>query len=155
MKFNFKSLAITQFEPSDARRVFPCFDEPAFKAQFQLKMIRHKNFTSSHFNTPLANSLVHQDDSDWFVDTFEKTVQMSTYLVGFVVSDFKSIRMNSPKYGINTEIVARPDAIDSGMGEIALKEAVKIIDFFVDYFNVSYPLKKISKVLFVDFKIVY
>lgn len=50
------SLAITQFEPSDARRAFPCMDEPALKARFQLEMIRHKNFTSSLFNTPIQNT---------------------------------------------------------------------------------------------------
>ena len=48
---------MTHFQPTDARRAFPCFDEPAMKAEFQLKMIRHKNFTSCHFNTPLMETI--------------------------------------------------------------------------------------------------
>lgn len=70
---------------------------------------------------------------------------MSTYLVGFVVSNLKTISGVSPKYKIQTDIVARPEAIDNGEGLAALEETTKIIDFFADYFNVSYPLKKISK----------
>ena len=51
-----QSLATTHFEPNDARRAFPCFDEPAMKAQFELTMIRHKNFSNTLFNTPLVSS---------------------------------------------------------------------------------------------------
>ena len=50
------SMVSTDFEPIDARRAFPCFDEPAMKAKWQLKMLRHKNFTTSLFNTPLIKS---------------------------------------------------------------------------------------------------
>lgn len=49
-------MASTQFEPADARKAFPCFDEPAIKAKYQLTMIRHaKNFDSTLFNTPLIS----------------------------------------------------------------------------------------------------
>ena len=48
-------------EATDARKSFPCFDEPSFKAQFQMKMIRHKNFTSSLFNSPLIKTEQHPE----------------------------------------------------------------------------------------------
>ena len=85
------------------------------------------------------------------MDTFEQTVPMSTYLVAFVVSNFKSIKTKSPKHNIEIEIYARPDAIDAGEGEFGLNEASQIIDFFTDYFNISYPLKKSSILIIFEF----
>ena len=68
---------------------------------------------------------------------------MSTYLVAFVVSKFEKINGTTPK-GVIVEVAARPDAIRNGEGDYALGEAMKIIDFYADYFNISYPLKKSS-----------
>ena len=88
---------------------------------------------------------------EYFIDTFEKTVPMSTYLVAFVVSNYKTIRKLSPKYNVSIEVMARPDAIEKGHGEFALDEAASILDFFSDYFNTTYPLAKSST--FFIFKI--
>lgn len=74
---------------------------------------------------------------------------MSTYLVAYVVSDFLSIS-NVTKKGIRVEVAGRPEAIQSGDGEYALSEACKIMDYFVDYYNVSYPLQKSSN--FIEIK---
>ena len=69
---------------------------------------------------------------------------MSSYLVAFVVSNFKSITKNSSKYNILMEVVARPDAIDRGEGDFALKEGGLIIDYFAELLDIKYPIKKMS-----------
>lgn len=81
-------------------------------------------------------------DPEWSVDKFEVSVKMSTYLVAYIVSNFKKISMKSPKYGVEIEVAGRPEAIDNGEGDFALKEAAEIIDYYSDYFNISYPLQK-------------
>lgn len=83
-------------------------------------------------------------DSDWEVDYYMESVPMSTYLVAFIVCDFKSISSYTQK-GVFVEVAARPQAIEHGDAEYALSEACKMMDYFVDYYNVTYPLKKSSK----------
>jgi len=68
---------------------------------------------------------------------------MSTYLVAFVVSDFTFIS-NVTERGVRVEVAGRPEAIKDGDAEYALSEACKIMNYFVDYYNVSYPLPKSS-----------
>lgn len=74
---------------------------------------------------------------------------MSTYLVAFVVSNFIRIKKYSPKYNIEIQVAARPDAIKNGEGEYALEETARLIDYFIDYFNVSYSLNHSSRILFL------
>jgi aminopeptidase N len=81
-------LAATQFEATAARQAFPCFDEPAMKANFSMSIVRDKDFISL-FNMPRISST--PTDSDLVLDRFQQSVKMSTYLVAFVVCDFASI----------------------------------------------------------------
>ena len=69
---------------------------------------------------------------------------MSTYLVAYVISDFKKISKKSAKYQIEVEIAARPEAIDNNEGDYALEVTAKVLDYFTDYFGVAYPLRKSS-----------
>jgi aminopeptidase N len=140
----FLSMASTDFEPTYARRAFPCFDEPAMKAAYTLTIIRPKTH-KSYANNPLNRTEPHSDPN-WEIDYYDKTVPMSTYLVAYVVAEYESIFKTSSK-GIQVEVAARPEAIQAGTGEFGLNEAAEIIDYFADYFNVSYPLPKSSNIL--------
>ena len=78
-------MATTQFEATDARAAFPCFDEPEFKSQFIVTLVHQPEYKALS-NMPVERT-VKRDDG--FVEShFKETVKMSTYLLAFIVSDF-------------------------------------------------------------------
>ena len=84
--FFFSSIfAATQFEPLRARRAFPCFDEPALKATFNVTLVHDPKLISLS-NMPLYQTY---EKEGLKYDRFKKSVKMSTYLVAFFVGDFK------------------------------------------------------------------
>ena len=90
-------LLTTHFQPTDARAAFPCFDEPAAKANFTLSMVREKQHISL-FNMPKVSSSPYGLESQGLMrDDFQSSVKMSTYLVAFVVCDFKVVQNTTSK----------------------------------------------------------
>ncbi|THD26434.1 Glutamyl aminopeptidase [Fasciola hepatica] len=140
-----KYLATSQLQPTDARRVFPCWDEPAFKAQFQVTLLREKPYHSLS-NMGLRESI--PIDDKWVADVFEPTVNTSTYLLAFVVSQFASLTGKDSK-GRNFTVWTRPEKI--GEAKYALETGMKIIRFFEEYFEVPYPLEKTDMIAVPDF----
>ncbi|XP_025830686.1 puromycin-sensitive aminopeptidase-like protein isoform X1 [Agrilus planipennis] len=139
-------IASTQFSPTDARRAFPCFDEPSFKAKYTVSIARPSNMTSLS-NMPKRESVVVVDRKDWIWDHFKETPQMSSYLVAFVVSDLQPFRFNSSEKLFT--IWSRRDALEQT--RLAMDIGPRILSYFERYFGIDYPLPKIDMVAVPDF----
>ncbi len=139
-----KQLIATQFESHHAREVFPCIDEPAAKATFDLKLSTDID-EAVISNTPIKKQTQSKKvQSTWF----ETTPIMSTYLLAFVVGDMKHIE-KSTKHGTKVRIYATPPNIEHT--KFALDFAVNCLEFYENYFDIPYPLEKCDHIALPDF----
>ncbi|XP_022834841.1 aminopeptidase N [Spodoptera litura] len=138
-----KWIAVTQFQAMDARRAFPCWDEPALKARFTITIARPNNMTSLS-NMNIVRHSPHENLPDYTWDHYAESLPMSTYLVAFTVTDFKNMTNNK------FSVWARSEAVQSAA--FALEIGPKILKYLEEYYKIKFPLPKIDMIALPDFK---
>ena len=132
-----KRMISSQLEPADARRIFPCWDEPAFKATFALDVTVPRAFLA------VGNMPVEREQElagDLKQVTFAPTPKMSSYL--FVLSAGELERLTADADGVAVGVVTTAGKREQG--RFALDNAVKLLGYYNDYFGTKYPLPKLD-----------
>ena len=140
-----KQLFATQFESHHAREVFPCVDEPAAKAEYDLTLVTQTGITVLG-NMPVKSE---EENGDSLTTTFEKTPRMSSYLLAFVIGELHKKSAHT-KSGVEVNVWATPAQNENTL-DFALDIATRSIDFYDEYFGVKYPLPKSDHVALPDF----
>lgn len=139
-----KELLMTQLESHYARELFPCVDEPAGKATFDLTLTTETDITVIA-NTPVKSQT---EQNGRLVTAFEQTPKMSPYLLCFVSGELGYTETTS-KNGVLVRAYATPDNVKHTT--FALEFAAKTLDFLDDYFGTPYPLPKCDAIAVPDF----
>ena len=138
-------LAATQFEATDARRAFPCWDEPAQKASFEVTLVIPSHLVAIS-NSPVVEEV--QLEPGLKSLRFGDTPIMSTYLLAFLVGDLVEIHEQATE---KTTVGVWTTRGKEEQGRFALDTSVKLLSYFNDYFGIPYPLEKLDHIAIPDF----
>ncbi len=141
-----KTLASTQFESTDARRAFPCWDEPAFKAVYQVTLVIDSGLTAISNSRVVRENVLPESGKKEVV--FADTMKMSTYLAAFIVGEFEA---TGPAM-----VHTAPLRVWAVPGKVHLAGFAREIgrfslSFFSDYYDIAYPGDKLDLIAIPDF----
>ncbi len=140
-----RKYAVTQMESTDARVAFPCFDEPAYKATFDITAIVDKG------DTAISNNYVVSDEpapGDQHTIKFATTPRMSSYLVALTVGDWKC--EHDEVDGIKIGVCTVPG--QEKLTRFPLDATKAILHYYNNYYSIKYPLKKLDEIAVPDFQ---
>ena len=138
-----KYLATTQFEAADARRAFPCWDEPEAKATFDISIIADNKFTAIS-NMPVKSK---KKIGNKTLYAFSKTPVVSTYLIYLGVGEFEYLKGKIGK--IQIRVVTTKG--NKSKGKFSLELGKKLLTSYEKYFGIKYPLPKLDLIAVPDF----
>ena len=139
------TIATTQFEHSDARRAFPCWDEPSFKATYQVNLTVPSHLAAYSNSPEISNTDLGNGQR---TVSYAPTMKMSTYLVAFIVGPFEE----TAPLDVNGTPLRIVYPIGKGhLTELALESGAFALRFFAEYFDIPYPGDKLDMVAIPDF----
>ncbi|HUZ09925.1 MAG TPA: M1 family metallopeptidase [Acidimicrobiales bacterium] len=139
------TIATTQMEATDARRAFPCWDEPDRKAVFDITLVVGRGL-DAFSNSPVVDERTEEDGKRRL--HFAPTMKMSTYLVAFVVGPLEATDPVDVD-GVPVRVVHAPGK--GGLTDFSLEVAAHALRFFASYFDLPYPADKLDLVAIPDF----
>ena len=142
---NERVIATTQMEATDARRAFPCWDEPACKATFEVTLVVEDG-VQAYSHGPVVEETPEPGGRRRV--RFAPTMAMSTYLVAFVVGPLEATAPVDVD-GVPLRIVHPPGK--AHLAPFALEVGAHALRFFTDYFGIAYPADKLDLVAIPDF----
>lgn len=134
-------LATTQFSPTNARQAFPCYDEPRYRRSILLQIRHHRNY-SAISTMPVAEL---REDGEYVTTIFEETPPMATYTFSFTISDFDFVE-SADNNGTTLRVYARPEAIQLGQANDALRVGEIMFREMIGIFNIPYTLPKSDQI---------
>ncbi|XP_044586424.1 glutamyl aminopeptidase isoform X2 [Cotesia glomerata] len=149
-----RTIATSKFEPTYARRSFPCFDEPSFKAEFTVKLVYPSTDCYGALSSMnLESTVTDQPEPGMTTATFAKSVPMSTYLMCFIVSDFVAVTAPAKKLDPSKSfpISVYTRRAQKKRAAFALDIGVQIIENYTKKFSIDFPLPKLDMAAIPDF----
>jgi aminopeptidase N len=134
-----KKMVVTTMQPADARRLLPCWDEPAFRARFKLSVDVPGGF-SAYSNAPVEKRQALADGRQRV--SFAVTPSMPSYLVNLAAGELE--RVSGKQDGVKVGIVTT--AGKRALAAVPLAETKRLLGYFNDYFGIPYPLPKLDQI---------
>lgn len=146
-----RTIATSKFEPTYARQAFPSFDEPQMKAKFSISLVKPND--KAYIALSNMNEIGSEEQDNQTIVHFAESVPMSTYLTVFIVADFLHKEVTVDTKGIGEPFKLRcfstPPQVEKL--QFAVDTAKKIIEYYIQYFGIPYPLPKLDMAAIPDF----
>lgn len=139
-----RKYAASQFEATDARRAYPSFDEPDYKATFDITAVADKGMVAISNQKALSDT---PGPGDKHTVKFATTAKMSSYLAALVVGNFEYVEGQADGIPIRVYAVSGKKE----MGQFALESAEHILTYYDKYFGIKYPYGKLDLIGLPDF----
>ncbi|CAH0407055.1 unnamed protein product [Chilo suppressalis] len=146
-----RTMVASKFEPTYARQAFPCFDEPDFKATYDISLVKPLSYVALSNMNAISSKV--EDDRQFEIVTFATSVPMSTYLACFVICDFDFKQNEINSNGIGKNFILRSFSQKHQMHKIDFAQDIgkRATEFYIKYYEVPFPLPKLDMIAIPDY----